>query len=72
MGGDPEEFVIGNEFAEVRVALVRTRNGSRLRVRDAKSGREIMLCPLELESLTWQTPELFSRLLATPYGPEED
>ncbi|TDC48912.1 dihydrodiol dehydrogenase [Actinomadura sp. KC345] len=64
--------MIGNEFAEVHVALVRTGNGSRLRIRDARSGREILLCPVELECLTWQTPELFSRLLSTPYGPEED
>jgi hypothetical protein len=67
-----ETFVIGNEFAEVQVSRVPTRNGTRLRIRDAKTRREILLCPLELESLTWQDPELFSDLLATPYGPEED
>ena len=72
MDGEDRAFVIGNEFAEVHVGLVRTRNGTRLRIRDAKSGREILLCPVELECLTWQTPELFSRLLATPFGPEED
>jgi hypothetical protein len=30
------------------------------------SGRSILLCPLELEALTWQDHDLFSRLLATP------
>ncbi|MQA17318.1 MAG: dihydrodiol dehydrogenase [Pseudonocardiaceae bacterium] len=65
-------FVIGNEFSEVQVSEVRTRNGARLRIRDAKSEREILLCPLELESLTWQTSELFTTLLATPFGPEEE
>jgi hypothetical protein len=71
-GPMPEpEFVIGNEFSEVRVSRVATHNGTRLRIRDAKSGRQILLCPLELESLTWQNSELFTGLLATPYGPEE-
>lgn len=65
-------FVIGNEFSEVHVSKVSTRNGNRLRIQDAKSQREILLCPLELESLTWQSSELFTDLLATPYGPEEE
>jgi len=34
------------------------------------SGRSILLCPLELEALTWQDHGLFSRLLQTPHGPE--
>lgn len=66
-----ETMVIGNEFSEVHVAKVHTRNGTRLLIRDARSDREILLCPLELECLTWQDSELFTRLLATPYGPEE-
>jgi hypothetical protein len=64
-------FVIGNEFSEIHVSKVLTRNGTRLRIRNAGSDREILLCPLELESLTWQTSELFTGLLSTPYGPEE-
>ena len=35
-----------------------------------KLGRGIRLCPLELESLTWQSPETFSGFLSTPFGPE--
>jgi hypothetical protein len=66
--GSAIEF--GNEFTHVVVELVRTRNGARLRISAPASGREISLCPLELESLTWQEPEFFSRLLATPFGPE--
>lgn len=65
-------FVVGNEFAEVEIARVATRNGTRLRIRDAKSAREILLCPLECEALTWQDSDLFTRMLATPYGPEGD
>ncbi|MGH3326406.1 MAG: dihydrodiol dehydrogenase [Streptomycetales bacterium] len=68
---DEPEIVLANEFSEVVVSKVGTRNGVRLRIREDKAGREILLCPLELESLTWQTPDTFSRLLSTPFGPEE-
>jgi hypothetical protein len=65
-----ERFTIGNEFSEVEISKVTTGNGVRLRIADARSGREIRLCPLECEALTWQDSELFTGLLATPYGPE--
>ena len=53
--GEPDEPVIelANEFTEVVVERVRTRNGARLRISVPSSGREILLCPLELEALTW-------------------
>lgn len=62
---------LGNEFSQVVVERVRTRNGVRLRISVPPSGREILLCPLELEALTWAGPEVFSGLLATPHGPED-
>ncbi len=62
---------LANEFGEVVVELVPTRNGARLRISVPASGRSILLCPLELEALTWQDHDLFSRLLQTPYGPED-
>ena len=62
---------LANEFTEVVVEPVRTRNGTRLRIFVPSSGREIMLCPLELEALTWQGHDLFSALLRTPHGPED-
>ncbi len=62
---------IANEFTEVEVERVQTRNGMRLRIFVPSSGRQILLCPLELEALTWQDHELFSHLLATPDGPAE-
>ena len=61
---------IGNEFTEVVVERVPTRIGARLRISVPSSGRQILLCPLELEALTWQDHEMFTGLLATPYGPE--
>jgi hypothetical protein len=60
---------IANEFTEVEVGPVRTRNGVRLRIFVPSSGRQILLCPMELEALTWQDHELFSHLLATPGDP---
>jgi hypothetical protein len=71
-GPDPDHVIkLGNEFTEVVVERVRTGNGARLRIRVPSSGAEILLCPLELEALAWQDHELFSRLLATPNGPED-
>lgn len=62
---------LANEYAEVTVEMVRTRNGVRLRIACRDTGREILLCPLELEALTWQGHDLFSGLLQTPHGPEQ-
>ena len=62
---------LANEFTEVVVERVRTRNGARLRISVPSSGRQIMLCPLELEAIAWQDHELFSALLKTPHGPED-
>lgn len=62
---------LANEFTEVVVERVRTRNGARLRISVPSSGRQVMLCPLELEALAWQDHELFSALLKTPHGPED-
>ncbi len=72
MRGDEVEFELANEFAVVRVRRKRTRNGERLEIEAPRLGRRVALCPLELESLTWQTPETFSRFLATPFGPSEE
>ena len=71
---DPASSAIrlANEFGEVVVERVPTRNGARLRISVPASGRSILLCPLELEALTWQDHEFFSRLLATPHGPEDE
>jgi hypothetical protein len=66
-----DEIRLANEFSEVVVELVRTRNGARLRIAVPGSGHEILLCPLELEALTWQDHDFFARLLATPHGPED-
>lgn len=60
---------LSNEFTLVRVELVDTGNGSRLRITSPRLGHAIDLDPLQLEALTWQQPGFFSELLATPLGP---
>lgn len=65
--GDP--IVIGNEFAEIHVCRVETRNGSRLLIEAPKSGQWVALCPLEMESLTWQNADTFSAMIGHPFGP---
>ena len=64
---DGAEIVIANEFSEIRIAKVRTRNGSRLLIESPKSGQWIALCPLELEALTWQSTETFSAMVGKPF-----
>lgn len=64
-----EPIVVANEFAEVVVRKVRTRNGVRLEIRSPKLDYMVRLDALELESLSWQPVETFSRFLETPWGP---
>lgn len=61
---------IANEYALVRVRAVQTGNGVRLEIEAPRLGRSVRLCPVQLESLTWQPSEVFSRFLETPAGPE--
>jgi hypothetical protein len=73
---DPAEHVecetsIVNEFGAARVRKVLTRNGERLEIATPHLGHAIRLDALALEALSWQQPELLSRLLENPLGPEE-
>lgn len=64
--GESPSIMLGNEFAEIRVTRVDGRNGSRLLIESTRSGQWVSLCPLELESLTWQSPRTFSELIGHP------
>lgn len=74
LGGleDGEAVELANEYAAVIVRKVHTHNGVRLEIVAPRLGRGIRLCPLELETLTWQGHETFSKFLETPFGPEGD
>ena len=69
MTADPDDaptpnpsLTISNEFGQVDVRKVATRNGERLEVRDRETGSAIRLDALELESLTWVDNERFEEL----------
>lgn len=65
--GRPDPVIsLGNEFSEIRVSRVDSRNGSRLLIESTRTGQWVALCPLELESLTWQGPQTFSELIGHP------
>jgi len=64
-----EPLALANEFAEIRVAKVLTRNGTRLLVESPRSGQWITLDPLELEALTWQNLATFSAMVGTAFAP---
>jgi hypothetical protein len=64
-----EPLVLANEFAEIRVAKVLTRNGTRLLVESPRSGQWITLDPLELEAITWQNERTLSAMVGTPFAP---
>ena len=71
--GDP--LVIANEFAEVHVRKILTRNGTRLLIHAPKSGQWVSVDPLELESLTWQNEKTFASMVGNMFAPlisEED
>jgi hypothetical protein len=64
------DIELANEYAMVVVRKVETSTGARLEIASPRLGRSIRLDPVELEALTWQSHDLFSRLLQTPFGPE--
>jgi hypothetical protein len=63
-----QSITVGNEFAEVRITRVDTRNGSRLLIESQRSGQWVALCPLEAEALTWQGTATFSAMIGHPFG----
>jgi hypothetical protein len=64
-----EPITLGNEFSEVRISRIDTRNGARLLIESPKSGRWVALCPLEVEALTWQGTATFSAMIGNPFAP---
>lgn len=62
-------FTLSNEFAAVEIRKVTSRNGMRLEIYSPALGYKIQLDPLELESLTWQNKDIFTKFLENPFGP---
>ena len=58
-----------NEFAYTLVRKVGVGKEARLEIISPKLGYQTYLDAPLLESLTWQTPQTFSKFLQEPYGP---
>ena len=68
-GADAAPSVSGVAIA---IATMTDEMPIRLRITSARLGRSIDLDPLELETLTWQSHDLFTGFLAEPFGPEDE
>ena len=64
-----ETITIANEFTEVVVRRVDTRNGSRLLITAPKSGRSISLDAQEVEALTWQNARTLAAMVGNVHAP---
>ncbi|HEX6522278.1 MAG TPA: hypothetical protein VF070_20070 [Streptosporangiaceae bacterium] len=63
VGAEGEPIIIANEFVDVEVRRVHTRNGVRLEIHSPRRGTTIRLDAMILDALTWQQPEIFSEML---------
>jgi hypothetical protein len=68
-GGADGPIIIANEFADVVVSRVRTRNGMRLEIWSPRRGTRVHLDAVALDCLSYQAPETFTAMLErTPGG----
>jgi hypothetical protein len=68
-GAVGEPITLANEFTEVVVRRVDTRNGSRLLICAPKSGRWISLDALEVEALTRQNARTLAAMVGNSSAP---
>lgn len=68
-GAVGEAISVANEFTEVVVRRVDTRNGSRLLISAPRSGQWISLDALEVEALTWQNPRTLAAMVGNSHAP---
>lgn len=64
-----EPITVANEFTEVVVQRVDTRNGSRLLITAPKTGQWITLDALEVEALTWQNARTLAAMVGNSRAP---
>lgn len=67
-GDDP--IVIANEFNDVRVRRVGTRNGVRLEILSPGRGTRVLLDAVVLDCLSYQPPETFTEMLERTPRPD--
>jgi hypothetical protein len=68
-GAVGEPISVANEFTEVVVRRVETRNGARLLISAPRSGQWITLDALEVEALTWQNPRTLAAMVGNSHAP---
>ncbi|MGC1210365.1 MAG: hypothetical protein WA890_03730 [Micromonospora sp.] len=73
LGRMPEEsmpgpIVVSNEFADVVVTQVRSRNGVRLDIWSPRRGSRIQLDAVALDCLSYQSPDVITQMLAEKPG----
>jgi len=68
-GSTGEPLTVANEFAEVIVHRVATRNGLRLLIQSPKSGQWISLDALEIEALTRQNTTTLATMVGNMNAP---
>ena len=68
-GAVGEPLTLANEFTEVVVRRVDTRNGSRLLIQSPRSGQWVTLDALEVEALTWQNSRTLTAMVGNTYAP---
>ncbi len=68
-GAVGEPLTVANEFAEVQVRRVDTRNGSRLLITAPRTGQWISLDALEVEALTWQNTRTLTAMVGNSNAP---
>ncbi len=68
-GAVAEPLTVANEFAEVQVRRVDTRNGSRLLIVAPRTGQWISLDALEVEALTRQNTRTLTAMVGNAHGP---
>jgi hypothetical protein len=67
-GARQQVLVVANEFVNVEVRLVETRNGVRLEILSPRRGTRVWIDATVLDGLTWQDPDVFSQMLSQPPG----
>lgn len=74
-GAVGEPLTVANEFTEVVLRRVDTRNGSRLLISSPRSGQWITLDALEVEALTWQNTRTLAAMvgnICAPLFPDDE
>jgi hypothetical protein len=67
-GGNDGPIVIANEFADVVVRKVETRNGVRLELWSPRRGTCVRYDAVALDALSYQEPEFITELLSRTPG----